>query len=650
MGAQYELGLDNYFQTNIASGAFAFSGSWTALNALAPGNGGFAFADFLLGLSQNQGSFVNQNEGEAQVPAQTAGRQTYRAFYFNDNLHLTPKLTLNLGLRYELQGTWSERFDRLTYFDPKATNATVTGCGGTVGSPCFGDALLVKVGPNHTRNNLPLNKKAFSPRLGFAYNVDSKTVIRGGYGIFWIPNYVSFGVNPDLDLVSLARTPFTATINAGLTPFSTLDGFKCTLPTGTSFASFSCAEPGPFGSNGIVLPPGRSGNTSAFAAAAGSIRLAPYLNPQNGYVQQWNFDIQRELPARFFADVAYAGSHGVHLPQFETHVNQIPDSFVAQAAAQAAAGQPVAIQQTIANPMAGTSTNPTIGGATIVAGQLDRAYPQYTDLNLAGFGCCSSTYNSLQVSVNRRFQGGGTLLVAYTNAKLLSNTDTLTSWLESGTTGGVGQVQDWNNLKGEKSLSSQDVSQRLVISYVLDLPFGHGKRFLGGVSGVTSKAVSGWGIDGVTTFQRGFPLKISWAGANTPLEAANLGVSNVRPNVVAGCDKSAAGGGLNGKLNQWFNVNCFSAPPDWGFGSESRADSSLRSDGIKNFDFAVFKKTNIAEKADVEFRTEFFNLFNHPQFGFPGTNFQSGNANGFGKVTSQLPNPRLIQFGLKFAF
>src|ERR1700758_5884076 len=103
------------------------------------------------------------------------------------------------------------------------------------------------------------------------------------------------------------------------------------------------------------------------------------------------------------------------------------------------------------------------------------------------------------------------MLVAYTNSKLLTNTDTLTSWLE-GPTGGVGQVQDWNNLKGEKSLSSQDVSQRLVISYVLDLPFGHGKRFLGGVSGITSKVVSGWGIDGVTTFQRGFPLKISYGG------------------------------------------------------------------------------------------------------------------------------------------
>ncbi|PYV67352.1 MAG: hypothetical protein DMG96_39635, partial [Acidobacteria bacterium] len=663
VGAQYELGLDNYFQTNIASGAFAFSGSWTSNTGLPttanPATGGFAFADFLLGLSQNQGSFVNQNEGEAQVPAQTAGRQTYRAFYFNDNWHATPKLTLNLGLRYELQGTWSERFDRLTYFDPKVTNATVTGCGGTAGSPCLGDALLVKTGRNDTRNNLPLNKKAFSPRLGFAYSLDPKTVIRGGYGIFWIPNYVSFGVNPDLDLVSLARTPFTATKNAGLTPFSTLDAFDCNL-AGTSFASFSCLQTGPFGAGGIVLPPGRSGNTSAFAAAAGTIRLAPYLNPKNGYVQQWNFNIQRELPAGFFADIAYAGSHGVHLPQFETHVDQIPDSFVAQAAAQAAAGQPVTIAQQITNPMAGTSTNATIGGTTIVAGQLDRPYPQYTDLNLAGFGCCTSSYNSLQATVTRRFQGGGTLLVAYTNAKLISNTDTLTSWLENGTTGGVGQVQDWNNLKGERSLSSQDVSQRLVISYDLDLPFGHGKRFLGGVSGITSKVVSGWGIDGVTTFQRGFPLKINWSGAGTPLEQANLGVSNVRPNVAAGCDKSGGGSGLSGKLDQWFNVNCFSAPPAWGFGSESRVDSSLRSDGLKNFDFAVFKRTTFGERMGLEFRTEFFNLFNHPQFGFPGTGFNpttdpitgavDNTANGFGKVTSQLNNPRLIQFALKFQF
>jgi hypothetical protein len=242
-------------------------------------------------------------------------------------------------------------------------------------------------------------------------------------------------------------------------------------------------------------------------------------------------------------------------------------------------------------------------------------------------------------------------LVAYTNAKLLSNTDTLTSWLE-GPTGGVGQVQDWNNLKGEKSLSSQDVSQRLVISYVLDLPFGHGKRFAAGLSGIGDKVVSGWGIDGVTTFQKGFPLKITWAGPQTALEGAGLGVSNVRPDVVGGCSKSARGG----HVTQWFNTSCFAAPPEWGFGSEGRTDSTLRTPGINNFDFAVFKRIPFTERVGLEFRTEFFNLFNHPYFAPPGTGFNgSPTGNGFGQITSTVlggvASPeRLIQFALKLYF
>jgi len=630
-GAQFEIGLDNYFQTNIASGAFAFGGNWTT-SAAGVSNPQFAFADFLLGLSQNSGSFVNQTEGVAQVPAQTAGRQVYRAFYLDDTWRLSSKLTLNLGLRYELQGTWSERFNRFTYWDPRATNATVTGCSGTAGSACPGDAFLVGTGRNSSDNNIPMDKKAFSPRIGFAYALDQKTVIRGGYGIFFIPNYVSFGLNPDNDVVNLASTPFIATKDGFKTPFSTLDGFNCTL-TGNPTPP-NCAEPGPFGAGGIILPPGRNPqpNVSSFVAANGAPTLAPYFNPKYGYVEQYNIDIQRQLPLGFFADVAYAGSHGVHLEQYSTHLNQIPDSFLSQAAA---------LTTQVPNLLVG-SPNPNLNGATISQGQLDRPYPQYNDVNLAGYGCCSSTYNSLQATVTRRFAGGGTLLVAYTNAKLLSNTDTLTSWLES-STGGVGQVQDWNNLKGEKSLSSQDVSQRLVISYVLDLPFGHGKRFAAGLSGVADKAVSGWGIDGVTTFQRGFPLKIGFAGS-TPLEGANLGVSNVRPDVVAGCHKEGPR-----TTTEWFNTACFTAPPDWGFGSESRVDSTLRAAGINNFDFAIFKRTNFAERYGLEFRTEFFNLFNHPQFGFPSQNLGSAD---FGAISSTVPstNPRLIQFALKFVF
>jgi hypothetical protein len=676
-GAQFEYGLDNYLQSNIASGAFAFGGNWTTEYAAAtptacnPSTGGdpllcsnpnYAFADFLVGLSLNQGSFVNQTEGVAQVPAQTKGLQVYRAFYADDTWHVLPKLTVNLGLRYELQGTWSDAYGRLSYWDPTATNATVSGCGG-IGTGCTGDAFLVGSGRNGSSNNIPMDKKAFSPRLGFAYGLDSKTSIRGGYGIFYIPNYVSFALNPDNDVVNLASTPLHATNDSFVTPFATLDGNTCsyafsgtsTLP-GTYPNGFGCAQSGPFGNAGIIAPPGRNYNglstpsVSSFVAANGNPTLAPYYgingnsSPKYGYVEQWNFDIQRQLPAGFFADVAYAGSHGVHLEQYSTNVDQLPDTLWSQGAA---------LTTQVTNPMAGTNPNPSLNGGTVAAGQLERPYPQYNGLSLGGYGCCSSSYNSLQASVTRRFQGGGTLLVAYTNAKLMSNTDTLTSWLES-PTGGVPGVQDWNNLAGERSLSAQDVSQRLVISYVLDLPFGHGKMFANNFSGLANGVVSGWGVDGITTFQRGFPLKISYSGT-TALEAANLGVANIRPDAVQGCDKKAGGG----SLSQWFNTTCFATPPDYGAGSEARVDSNLRGPGVNNFDFAVFKRTNIGERMGVEFRTEFFNIFNHPYFAMPATGFNgtatgSGNG-GFGQITSTIAGgvaspERLIQFAIKFIF
>ena len=175
----------------------------------------------------------------------------------------------------------------------------------------------------------------------------------------------------------------------------------------------------------------------------------------------------------------------------------------------------------------------------------------------------------------------------------MSNTDTLTSWLESDAfgTGGVGSVQDWNNLKGERSLSSQDISQRLIISYVLDLPFGRGKPYANSYTGLANGAISGWGIDGITTFQRGFPLKISYAGS-TALESAGLGVANVRPDVIAGCGKTGTKEISNDIANNpelYFNTSCFAAPPEWGFGTEARVDPTLRGPGIVNFDFAVFK-------------------------------------------------------------
>jgi hypothetical protein len=632
LGFQLEIGRDNYAQTNVASGAFAFCGSGQACFS------GFSFADFLLGFADNPSNVENHFFGQAVVPALIAGQQVYRGFYADDTYHVTNKLTLNLGLRYDLQGPWSERFNRLSYFNPTAqnwlSNPSAAGLAGVPGLPGIrGDVFLVPTGAG---NSIPLDKTNISPRVGFAYSINPKTVIRGGYGVFFIPNYVSFGLNPNNDLVNDATTSYNGTIN-GTVPINTIN---------TPFLPQ------------IVPPVGRTLGTQGTQQYASQVVQNPTVanlsDHPAGYVQQWNLNVQHDLPWGFFGSVAYVGSKGTHLESYSQQVNQISDSILGTAASQCAAQSAttgtrcdatgVGILQSVANPFfdSATGTAYALGTATTTAGQLQRPYPQYTGLSLAGQGSYDSTYHSLQLTVERRFGGAGSLLVAYTNSKLVSDTDTLTNWLETG----AGGIQDNNNPKGERSLSSQDVPQRLVISYVLDLPFGRGKRYMSGASGLTEKLVGGWGVDGVTIFQSGFPLVIT----NSTPNFATLFGGGSRPNVVAGCNKSAPSGG-SAKLNEWFNTTCFTAPADFTFGNESRTDSTLRSDGVKNFDFSAFKRTRFGpdEKIGLEFRAEFFNLFNRSQFAPPNTSFGSST---FGVVSSTYPgtNPRLVQFGLKLVF
>ena len=616
-GGQIEVGRDNYAQTNIASGFFAFDHTYTSSAALNPAPlTGFGFASFLIGYALPPGAFQSLPSGLAQVPALTAGQQIYRGVYFGDTWHATGKLTLNLGLRYEQQGPWSERFDRLSYFDPNAANLASQASGRSD----KGEMFLVKTGRNHGRNSMPLDKTNFAPRIGLAYSLNPKTVVRSGYGIFWIPNFLSFLVNPSNDTVALGTSVYTGSIDGGRTFVNKISN--------------------PFPATGIVPAPGRNfppgQSVQTFTAGTG-VFANNYFDHPTGYVQQWNVDLQRELPAGFFVDVAYAGSKGTHLPSFATQVDQMPDQYFAQAAAGT-----LQLFQQVPNPFIAMSGNgTTLGGSTVSRGQLLLPYPQYNGVNFNGQGIYDSIYHSLQVSAQKRFAGGGTLLVAYTNAKLISNTDTLTFWLENGS-GFTGGIQDNYNLRAERSLSSQDVPQRLVVSYVLDLPFGKGKKFFSGVSGPVGKIVSGWGVDGITTLQRGFPLKFFTFNPTVLFGAG------ARPNRVPGC-KAELSGSAESRLNEWFNTSCFSQPDAFTFGNEPRVDSSLRQQGIVNFDFAIFKRTTFgpAERMGLEFRTEFFNLFNHPQFAAPQTFLQSGS---FGVVNNTVNDPRLVQFAMKFVF
>jgi hypothetical protein len=583
-------------QDSSPSGTFNFDSLATSANPLTSTNTGNSFASFLLGTGSS---------GSLSVPLLTRNRMWYEGYYADDTYRATSKLTFDLGVRWELPGAWTERSNSLANFDPSLAtsvgNVPATGGLALVDSPQSPGPYLTK-----------FNKRLFAPRLGLSYSLSASTVFRMGYGIFFVPADVYYFESPFNNPVNNAANSWNASTNGEL--------------------SFGALFSNPF-PNGLQFPPQRNTSFQPF----GTNVAAPVYNEPYGSTQQWNVAIQHQFADNFSLDVAYVGSKGTHLPMQEGNLNAIPDQYLSQGNALLAP---------VANPYYGAITSGPLSGATIPAGQLLRPFPQFENVLDMGHYYGNSIYHSLQVKAQKQLKKGGTALASYTWAKSISDTDTSTWWLENGFTA---FPQDYNNLAAERSLSAFDDTQRLVLSYVWDLPFGRGRRFLSDAKGVTDKVVSGWGVDGVTLFQSGFPLHFNIVSSDlTELGggAEQFGIPVLRPDVVAGCNKSVSGG-ATARLNEWFNTACFTQPAAFAYGDEARVDPTLRSQGIKNFDFAAFKRTPLSERFELEFRAEFFNLFNRVQFGPPG---EYVGVPTFGVISSQANNPRLVQFALRLRF
>jgi hypothetical protein len=281
----------------------------------------------------------------------------------------------------------------------------------------------------------------------------------------------------------------------------------------------------------------------------------------------------------------------------------------------------------------------------VKAGQLLLPFPQFDGVAMAEPDNRDSIYHSMQLKVEKRFAAGAQILASYTVSKLIDNTNSEINWLEA-------SPVSWNdananNLRTARSLDTFDVPQRLVLASVLDLPFGKGKKFANNLTGVANKLIGGWGIDTIITFQRGFPIIIG----GCPGALSNSGIPN------AGCgrpDRTALSHNTSGSLDQrlahWFDPSVFVKSNDYSYGNDSRTEPNIRTDGQKNFDFAVFKNTKFGpdERLGAEFRAEFFNGFNHPQFNPPDSGCCGGS--NFGRVSSQYNLPRLIQFALRITF
>jgi hypothetical protein len=304
----------------------------------------------------------------------------------------------------------------------------------------------------------------------------------------------------------------------------------------------------------------------------------------------------------------------------------------------------------VANPFYGTITNGTLAAPTVLLGDMLKPYPQFQTVNEATPAEAGSIYHSLQGSLTQRFGANGTLGLAYTWAKLISNTDSIASFLDVADGGLVGGIQDNNNLRNERSLSLQDFPMNLQISYSEALPFGAHQRYLNHAGSVVTPVISGWRVNGITTFRSGAP--VSLLSAPNPLSiffGTGTGTMSVRPNVDKTCHRKGSRTPVNGTIT-WFNTSCYSYPGDFALGNEGRTDSQLRADGIKNFDFSTTKETHLTEKIKLNFSAEFFNIFNRTQFAQPDPLMTTSPLSTFGQVSSQANNPRLMQFALRLAF
>ncbi len=586
------------------------------------GAGGSAVASALLGIVGAQGSQV----ASGMVGGSRAYFTSY-GFFVDDTFQATRKLTITAGLRWDQPSVFSEASNNDTVFLPNQPSPLGSFFNPVTGQTqqLVGNVALVGSSAWKSQREDNLHWKLFSPRIGLAYRLTDKTVLRGAYGISYPPSTLSQD-GPNLSPVNAAQ--------------------------GGGGPSATVANPFP---NGLPQPKRRNVTPGDFYGLPIFAMRVP--GDPMPYVQQWNAAVERQIGKDSSLTVAYAGSRGSHLllqgwaTVSNINLNQLPDQYFSMG--------PAALTAQVPNPFAGIITTPgALSGPTVNAGQLLLPFPQYGRVLFLDPHKGTSNYRSLQTSFMKRFGSRGILSLAYTWSRLMSNTDSSSAFLDEGFIFG-GSTQDNNHLDHEYSVSSYDIPHNFSAGYGVDLPFGRNKRFMGDAHGVLNAIIGGWRVNGITTLRSGVPISAYqfFPGSALSLLGGGQGYFGaqglwMRTDLVSGCNLSASGSREHRALNGWFNTACFQ-PVDTStvvrFGNEPRNVSAVRMDHMNNWDFSIGKRNDITERVYLQFTAEFFNLFNHVRFGAPDTNISDGPAR-FGIITSQANPPRAIQFGLRLGF
>jgi hypothetical protein len=593
------------FQAGWPSGQFAFDPGFT--NGPDPFGGagnGNGFASFLLG---------TYGAGFASYDPHWLFSQHYYAFYVQDDIKLSRNLTFNVGLRWDYESPLADRYNQLSFVDLnadvplKGVTPVDVGLGlGLKPQPPFKGAVgFPGVNGAGKGVSLPLHND-WGPRFGLAFALTNKTVIRTAFGILYPGTTADNSGNyPTIQ----GFNPITSPVDSadGITPFNNPD------------RSGLLSNPFPNGLRQML------GSKLGPLTSVGDSNVGFLRNDKHPYMEQWNFGLQRELPGNLLVEAAYVGAHGVHLEDFAgAQFNVLPDQYLSLGNA---------LFDSLPNPFYGILPATSAIGAsnTITRKQLLLPYPYFGSIAGQAGHIASSIYNGLQLKAQKRMSKGLSALFSYTFSKAIDDA----SRTEGGQ-GGAGGHQDFNDRRLDRSISSYDRSQVANVSFIYELPFGQGRALGGSISTpVLKQLISGWQVDAIFTAAKGIPLLIGCSVCVFPA---------TRPDLIGDANKGMSGSAQS-RLNKWFNTDAFAVNKPFQYGNVSRTMPSTRGPGQANTNFSVIKDTTFLERYKLQFRAEFFNLFNRVEFGTPDTNFGDST---FGVISSQVNIPRQIQFGMKF--
>ena len=605
MGVEQVFSQHNYYQDSLT-----FDGNFTTGPNPLQGSGvntGNGVAELLLGALDGASVGTSYNPYESN---HLLGE------YVQDDWKAAHNLTLNLGIRYEVQTPYTLRHNEGSTFDPTALNPLSY----SAGRPLLGALQFLGAG---NRNIYNTNYHNIAPRIGFSYQPIPKAVIHGGYGIFY-PESVTSSGSVDADGFA-ATTNANASLNGGVTPNPNI---STSNPWGGQYAQITGNANGSFQQDGNGV---------------GGV----FRNRPSPYVQQWLLGVQYALTPNDSLDVNYIGNRGVRMVGGMNY-NQLNPQFLSMGSTYlsgTASVNPLAASlQTLEKSGTIAASSCNLDSSTALQNyQLLLAYPQYCGVGQTDAPVGQSLYNSLQVTYNHRISKGLTALVSYTYSKFLDNVEGNNSWSYNGPSN-WGATANYFNLAAEKSVDAGDIPQALVASYVYQLPIGRGKSVASNINRVTDAVVGGWEVSGIATFRGGIPIGVlgnDW----------NSYGGDPRPDVVGNPKLS------HRTLSEWFNTGAFAYAPYGSFGTAPRYFSNLRGPHYQNWDTALEKNWTIRETMRAQFRFETFNSFNHPNFYSPGagnTNYPGCDPNtnsactpGFGEITTAFPG-RKVQFAGKF--